>query len=292
VELDEYQRLAALTDQRRGKDEGALIFPLVGLAAEVGSMFRQFKQRIRDGEAHALFTDRVVEQLGDVLWYTANLATKLDLNFQTIADVNLRRIRERWPTEGAFEFNQLLDEDFPEAERLPRHAEIEFRQVLEGDRKRVRLYWDGQQLGDPLWDMSWEEDDYRFHDAFHLTYAALLGWSPISRWLFGRQRNSKPRFRGVEDSGRAKVIEEAVAALAFEYARNQQFFAGVRFVDSALLQTVRSMTSGLEVRIRSAREWESAILRSFEVWRLLGAHEGGTILMDLENRSASFVPPA
>ena len=84
----------------------------------------------------------------------------------------------------------------------------------EEGRKRVRVFADGRQLGDPLWDMSYEEDDYRFHDALHLTYAAMLGWSPIARWYLGRQRLSQPRVREVEDSGRAKVLEEAVAALA------------------------------------------------------------------------------
>ncbi|MGW7530630.1 hypothetical protein ACWGJ5_46485, partial [Streptomyces sp. NPDC054783] len=29
------------------------------------------------------------------------------------------------------------------------------------------------------------EDDYRFHDAFHLAHAAVLGWSPVSRFLLG-----------------------------------------------------------------------------------------------------------
>jgi len=292
MEIREYQRLAAETDQRRGGDEAALMFPLIGLAAEIGTMLGQFKRRVRDGDSQSLFSERINEQLGDVLWYTANLAGKLDLDLQEIAEINLRRTRERWPTDGAVKPSRLLDEDFPEAERLPRRAEVEFRQGVEGDRKRVRLFFEGRQLGDPLWDMSWEEDDYRFHDVFHLSYAALLGWSPIARWLFGCQRRSNPRFREVEDSGRAKVIDEAVAALAFEYARRVQFFSRVRTVDSDVLDTVRSMTSGLEVRVRSAREWETAILQSFDMWRQLRDSEGGRLLIDLERRTVSFTPLA
>lgn len=288
MDLNDYQREATRTDQRPGKDEAALIFPLIGLASEIGSVLSQFKKRVRDGEAHALFSERIAEELGDILWYAANLASKLDLDLQSIAELNLRRTRERWPVEGEEEPSRLLDDDFPEAEQLPRNVSVEFHQVTESDRKRVRLISNGKQLGDPLWDMSWEEDDYRFHDAFHLTYAALLGWSPIARWYFGRQRISNPRFREVEDSGRAKVIEEAVAAVIFEYARSQRFLEGVEHVDFALLQTVRNMTSGLEVRVRTFREWEHAIIRSFAMWRSLRTHAGGTLHLDLYSRSVDF----
>ena len=161
----------------------------------------------------------------------------------------------------------------------------------EEGRKRVRVFADGRQLGDPLWDMSYEEDDYRFHDALHLTYAAMLGWSPIARWYLGRQRLSQPRVREVEDSGRAKVLEEAVAALTFDYARAQRFLDGVEHLDFSLLQTVVNVTSGLEVRIRTTHEWEVAILRSFAIWRLLREYSGGTLHLDLVARTVEFTPP-
>ena len=34
-------------------------------------------------------------------------------------------------------------------------------------------------------------DDYRFHDAFHYAYAAILGWSPVTRALFRLKRKSE-----------------------------------------------------------------------------------------------------
>ena len=55
MNLDEYQERANQTDQRPGRDEAALAFPLMGLASEVGSLLNQYKKRVRDGEAHALF---------------------------------------------------------------------------------------------------------------------------------------------------------------------------------------------------------------------------------------------
>ena len=44
-----------------------------------GELVSEYKKFLRDGDAHTLFKDRFAEELGDVLWYLANLATKLGL---------------------------------------------------------------------------------------------------------------------------------------------------------------------------------------------------------------------
>jgi hypothetical protein len=46
MEHDEYQREANRTDQRPGSDEGALLFPVIGLSSEVGSLGRHVKKRL------------------------------------------------------------------------------------------------------------------------------------------------------------------------------------------------------------------------------------------------------
>lgn len=291
MDLDEYQTLANQTDQRPGNDEVAIVFPLMGLASEVGSLLNQYKKRVRDGEAHDLFSDRVAEELGDVMWYVANLAEKLDLSLNGLAALNLRRVGERWPVQGSTQPTLLLDDGCDEKERLPRTASVTVVEVEEGGTPRVRLFWNGEPIGNTLSDMAWDGDGYRFHDAFHLTYAALLGWSPISRSFFGRQRSSSPQLREVEDSGRAKVVEEAVSILAFNYARKERFLEGVEHLDFSLLRTIVDMVSGFEVRIRTVRDWEQAILTSFEMWRSLRAHHGGILHLNLLGRTVTFSPP-
>jgi NTP pyrophosphatase (non-canonical NTP hydrolase) len=290
MDLDTYQSEANRTDQRPGADEQALVFPLVGLASEVGSLVNQYKKRVRDGEAHALFTERAAEELGDVLWYVANLGHKLGLGLEEIAQLNLRRTHERWPMDGGHQPAALLDDGRPQGEQLPRQADIVFVDSLEDGRRICRMTYEGRQLGNDLVDMAYDPDGYRFHDAFHLTYAAVLGWSPNIRAFLERQRNSDPRTREVEDSGRAKVIEEAVAAFVFEYAREENFLVGVDHVDFSLLQTVKSLVHHLEVRVRTAHDWERAILRSFEIWRALRDNGGGTVRINLPSRSVVYVP--
>lgn len=296
MELNEYQRLANQTDQRPvgadGDEDSVLVFPLMGLASEVGSLITQYKKRVRDGDAHALFTDRVAEELGDVLWYLANLAAKLDLGLEDVAALNLKRITERWPVEGAAVPAKLLDADYPPEEQLPRKATVHFEEVEIDDRMKLRLSSEGTKLGDDLTDMNYDDDGYRFHDAFHLTYAAMLGWSPVARSFFKAKRDSDQRVREIEDGGRAVVIEEAISALVFEYARQARFLKGVPHLDFELLRSVSGFVSHLEVRTRTVDEWEKAILRSYVIWRQLRDHQGGTVHLNLLDRTIDFEPPS
>lgn len=292
MDFDDYQDAADTTDQRRGASSDAVAYPVLGLASEIGSLVTQFKKRVRDGDPSDLFAERASEILGDILWYSANLATKLDLRLGDVAQNNLRRIHERWPTETPPHPARFLDDDFPDHERLPRQLTVDFVEETVDDRTSVRIYRDGEPLGDPLYDMAWESDDYRYHDAVHLTFVGLLGWSPIARAYLGVQRRSDPRLREIEDAGRAKIIEEAVVALAFEHARNMRFLHGATQVDSSLLRTVQAMTAGLEVRIRTPHDWERALLRAFEMWRALREHRGGSLHVDMHARAVEFSPPA
>ncbi|MDQ2630597.1 MAG: nucleoside triphosphate pyrophosphohydrolase family protein [Actinomycetota bacterium] len=294
MELNEYQRLANLTDKRpatEADDQMALVFPLMGIASEVGSLITQYKKHVRDGDAHPLFSQRIKEELGDVLWYVANLAGKLDLKLDDIAGLNLERIAERWPMEGEDHPARLLDEHFPPAEQLPRRLTVVFEEIDIEGRQKLVMTRNGEQLGDPLVDMNRDPDGYRFHDAFHLTYAALLGWSPLLRDLLGLKRDSDPEVREVDDAGRALFIEEGLSAFIFNYAKEHNFFEGTDHIDSEILRTITGMVSHLEVRVRTINEWQEAILRSFEIWRALMKNGGGTVHLDLPARRIDFESP-
>ncbi len=288
MDLNEYQRLANETDQRPGTGESALMFPLMGLASEVGSLVTQFKKRVRDGDAHALFSERAAEELGDILWYVANVAGKLELELANVAELNLRRTRERWPTAGGSVPANLLDDGYPPGEQLPRTVSVQFREIEVDGGVKVEISSGGEQIGNYLTDMNYSDDGYRFHDVFHLTYAAMLGWSPITRAFFGVKREGVPRVREIEDGGRAAVLEEGVSAFVFNYAQEESFLDGVPQLDSDLLRTIVSLVSHLEVRVRTIAEWERAILRSYEIWRAMREHRGGVVHLNLPGRTIEF----
>ena len=291
MDFDSYQKEALRTDRVPAPDDAAsLIVPMLGLAGETGQLLSEYKKHLRDGEAHRLFKERVSEELGDLLWYIANVASKFDLPLSDIAAANLIKVKQRWASKRAEPL--IFDAQLPEGERLPRRFEVDVIDVNRGANQHVRLLIDGEAFGAELTDNAYDPDGYRFHDVFHLAYAAVLGWSPITRGLLRRKRKSRPMLDEVEDGGRAAVIEEGVVALAFDYARRHHFLDGVAGLDSQLLRTIKEMTSHLEVRQCTTGEWEDAILQGFDVWRAVLAARGGRIAVGLDARSITFLGPS
>lgn len=291
MDLSDYQQQAQSTDQvAQGKD--ALVVPLLGLAGEAGTLLSEYKKFLRDGDAHALHKERVAEELGDLLWYISNVASKYGLDLSLIAEQNLAKTHGRWILRGRVPSQPggapVFDAGFPENERLPRRFEAEIREIAMDGKIKVEVFVNSVPFGERLTDNAYDPDGYRFHDAFHLAYAAVLGWSPVTRKLLDRKRKSNPTTDEVEDGGRAIAIEEGLSALVFEYARVHGFLETVTALDEALIRAILSFTSHLEVSQCSAGDWEVAVLRGFDVWRGLVKHQGGLLNIDLEERSIAL----
>ena len=285
VDIDSYQREAQHTD-RTGNGSGGAIVAMLGLAGESGQLLSEYKKLLRDGDTHVCFRDRLREELGDLLWYVATVASKFDLRLADVARENLSKVRARWGNPKA---PRSFDAGFPEGERLPRKFVAELISIEEGGQQHVRASVNGAQFGDVLTDNSYRPDGYRFHDVFHLAYAAVLEWSPITRALLSRKRRSRPELDEVEDGGRAAAIEEGVAALVFDYGRRHEMLQGVVALDYELLRTVKRMTAHLEVGPCTTSEWEDAILQGFEVWRRVVGGQGGCVAVDLDTRRIQYL---
>jgi hypothetical protein len=253
-------------------------------------LLSEYKKHLRDGEAHRLFKERVSEELGDLMWYVANVASKFGLDLDEVAAANLQKTRGRFLSDKAMP--DSFDADLPDSERLPRKFEVELIDCDGTIRRSVRILIDGEPFGGELTDNAYDPDGYRFHDVFHFAYAAVLGWSPVTRSLIRRKRKSRPLLDEVEDGGRAAVIEEGVGALVFDYARRHRMLEGVGRLDFQLLRTIKDMTSHLEVKLRTTGEWEQAILTGFMVWRTVHAGGGGRISVDLDARRLDYLGPA
>src|SRR3954470_2168316 len=100
MKFSDYQRQAQETDQTPkglpATEDAALLIPLLGLAGEAGQLLGEYKKWLRDGPKHERFADHVAEELGDILWYAANLASKHNLDLNEIAEANLRKTRDRY----------------------------------------------------------------------------------------------------------------------------------------------------------------------------------------------------
>lgn len=106
--LDAYQKAVPKTHEYLGdRGDRDLIYLALGLAGEAGEVANQVKKAIRadvpgapnaaDGEVVWPSTkDRIVDELGDVLWYAANIATSLGLKLSDVAKANMVKVKAKW----------------------------------------------------------------------------------------------------------------------------------------------------------------------------------------------------
>ncbi len=297
--IAEFQSRSQRTDHfPEPDDEGGdpLLGPLLGLAGEVGTLLAAYKKRLRDGAAYELFKDNVAEELGDILWYLANSAEKAGLSLDEVARRNLAKTSDRWPTRGGEsprhrKPSEHFDSEQPRQHQLPRTFEVTICPVpSDGPEPQVEVIWRNSRVADRLGDNTYEDSGYRYHDAFHLANAAVLGWSPVARKIFDRKRPTGTKTDVVEDGGRAIVVEEAFAAFMFEYARQHNFLENVRHLDYNALSTFRIFTAELEVSQRHLWEVEEAVFQGFAAWRQLRENEGGVLRGDLAARRLNYAP--
>ena len=74
-----------------------MIYPTLGLTAEAGEVANKVKKVLRDHRGQ--FSDEsiadVSAEVGDVLWYCAQIATELGISLEDIADKNLAKLFSR-----------------------------------------------------------------------------------------------------------------------------------------------------------------------------------------------------
>jgi NTP pyrophosphatase (non-canonical NTP hydrolase) len=95
MDLAEYQRLSRRTAEYPG--EAWLAYPALGLAGEAGEVAEHAKKAIRDDGGQVTEERRcaMAKELGDVLWYVAQLASELKLDLDEIAQANLDKLLSR-----------------------------------------------------------------------------------------------------------------------------------------------------------------------------------------------------
>ncbi len=74
-----------------------LIYPVLGLVNEAGEVAGKIKKvfRDKDGQISEETRQALKAELGDVLWYIAQVATELDLSLEEIAESNIAKLYDR-----------------------------------------------------------------------------------------------------------------------------------------------------------------------------------------------------
>jgi NTP pyrophosphatase (non-canonical NTP hydrolase) len=95
MQLSDYQRLSRRTAAY--PRDAWLAYPSLGLAGEAGEVAEHAKKAIRDDGGTVTDERRLAmgKELGDVLWYVAQLASELGLELEDIARANLEKLSSR-----------------------------------------------------------------------------------------------------------------------------------------------------------------------------------------------------
>lgn len=72
-----------------------IIYLALSLAGEAGELSNKIKKYWRHG--HSWNTDDLKEELGDILWYVAVLASVLNTDLDDIAEENIQKLLRRYP---------------------------------------------------------------------------------------------------------------------------------------------------------------------------------------------------
>ena len=94
--LSDFQRRSRATAVYPGAGVN-LLYPTLGLCGEAGEVAEKVKKMVRDdgGELTAHRREALGAELGDVLWYVAQLATEAGLDLGEVAEANLAKLRSR-----------------------------------------------------------------------------------------------------------------------------------------------------------------------------------------------------
>lgn len=257
---------------------------LLRLAAAAGSLAGGI-----ESSSYGADKQTIAAQLRTIFDLLIVASNEAGVTLETAALISLEKAADRWPRER--KYPPLFDEVFPEEEQLPRFLSIDiYEREARNGKRYVLQRCNGLFIGDRLTDNIMLADDYRFHDVFHYAYAAVLGWSPVTRALLRRKRKSEVRVDEAQDGARATLIEEGVATYIFGIAKDFDFFEGQKPGDLSFtfLKNVRQFVRGYEVDRLPLWLWEEAILQGNRAFRFLRTHRRGTLKVDSLKRSIAI----
>lgn len=94
MDFAEYQARAGRT-AGMNQAEGRLAVAALGLTGEAGEVAELVKKHL--GHGHKLEKSQVVNELGDVLWYVAEVCNALGIKLNEVAQVNVTKLQRRYP---------------------------------------------------------------------------------------------------------------------------------------------------------------------------------------------------
>ena len=318
VKFHQYQLLAAATSRLNLKGPEGPIAPMFGLASAVGTVLH-FGAKHYPTLALSKHKAHFIKELGDILWYLAAVATAAGLSLDDVAKNNIKRIRDLYISNNRNFKKQIdhlpnLERGYLPTEKFPRHMVFYFEEdksnppeakaviisahpylfkkgaqiKKKNGKDEIYGFSIGAHLGNLVTDNSRRPDGYRYHDAIHIAFMAILGWSPTTRKLLGLKRRSKANTDRDEDGARAQFTEEGLSAILSRLAQKRLNFAGENNIDGAVIDIAKATVADTEIAAFPGWLWRRAIHRGFSAMEELKANKGGYLIADLDARTLNY----
>lgn len=94
MDIKTYLDASERTLINKGKDMN-LLHAAMGISTEAGELMDAFKRKMFYGKE--LDVVNLKEEMGDIMWYMAILMRELDLDFHEILQLNIDKLRARFP---------------------------------------------------------------------------------------------------------------------------------------------------------------------------------------------------
>lgn len=95
MEINEYQKLAMVTLNKKLDKKEMLTNSVMGLCGESGEACDLVKKHLFHG--HELDREALIKELGDVAWYLAEAAATLDISLDEVFERNIEKLKKRYP---------------------------------------------------------------------------------------------------------------------------------------------------------------------------------------------------
>jgi len=235
----------------------------------------------------SLSKETTVEKAKDFLSIYSEVMSFLNLDLLSIVEHNTFKIRNRFIPIDELNLPLLsFDSNFSKDEQLPVDFEVH---IVEKPNGKAYLKWNDVFIGSALNDNHQEDDNYKYHDVFHLAFAAILHWSPTFRALIKHKRKSDPSIDETQDSGRPIVIEEGLSAWLFSVSKQKDIdFIKESSISYDLLKTIQIFVRGYEVESCPLQLWVKAIIQGYTAFNQVVDNEGGIIIGNRRERTLEF----
>lgn len=95
MNLNEYQDWAGRTANKNLNAVDTMAQDALGIAGEAGECADLVKKHLF--HKHPLDKDKLVKELGDVLWYVSQLAADIGVTLDEVAEKNIAKLKARYP---------------------------------------------------------------------------------------------------------------------------------------------------------------------------------------------------